>query len=94
MPAVAGSIPKRASPTSVRPAPISLGEAEHLTAVHVKTDVLERTLARKSAHRDDQVAVRPSGRGIISPISRPTISAIAPCGVTSARGLAEIRWPS
>ena len=94
VPAVAGSIPKRASPTSVRPAPIS--PAKPSTSPRCTSKLTSWNAPSRASPRTEMIRspCGSSGRGIISPISRPTISAIAPCGVASARGLVEIRRPS
>ena len=71
------------------------GEAEHLAAMQIEADALEHAPATQALHREEQ---GPAGPMLAAPlvisISRPTMSAIARCGVASARGRVEINRPS
>ena len=70
----AGSMPKSASPTSVRRAPIRPGKAEHLAAVDVEVDALEDALFAEVADRDQQIAAVGLALGEEVLTSRPTMS--------------------
>ena len=54
------------------------GEAEHLAAMHVEADVLEDASRPSPRTESSSSPFGAGGRGCSRPISRPTMSAIAP----------------
>ena len=78
VPEVAGSMPNSARPTSVRPAPIKSGEAQHFAAAQIESYALEHAAPAETRHRKQEVADGADvARRRLRSIWRPTMSAIA-----------------